>query len=245
MITYSRLRMNTKLSLVIGLMVAGLFPALSLYAVWQSSAGAQTEKGAIDLAVYFLRNSPTYKFDGIHETVSVIDAKILESFPAKYVITISFDSRHAGYGDRSGQVLAQVITSHEIVITVVEGKVIGAVVDDKWDEFSQQVVVQDKLLPPEIARDLAIKYALENHPELGKIPTTKEWAFEVLTPEGLVGVSNLQYKGDSWTVNVSYPVVWKPTYKVEIVYQGLVSIQWKGTVDQSGNVEELECMFNR
>jgi len=89
--------MNTKLSVVIALMVTGFFPALSLYA-WQARTVEYTEKGAIDVAVHFLKNSPTYKFDGISETLQVIDTKILESFPVQYIITIAFDSSHAGYG---------------------------------------------------------------------------------------------------------------------------------------------------
>ena len=237
-IIYSGLEMDTKLSLVIGLLVAGFFPALSLYNAWQVQAKGYTEEGAVDVAVHFLKNSPTYKFDGIPETLQVVDTKILESLPVQYVTTIAFDSRHAGYGDRTGQILAQVITPHEIVITVVEGKVIRAVIDDRWDELNQREVVQSELLPPEFAMDLAIEYILENYPELGAIPIPEVWIFFDLTPEGLVGASTLQFIGDGWTVNVSYPVVMRPIYTVSIRYSGDVSFTWEGTVDQSGNVEE-------
>jgi len=221
-------------------MVVGFFPALSLYTAWQVQARGYTEEGAVAVAVHFLKNSPTYRFDGIPETLQVVDVKILESLPVQYVITIAFDSRHAGYGDRTGQILAQVITPHEIVITVVEGKVIRAVIDDRWDELNQREVVQSELLPPEFAKDLAIEYVLENYPELGAIPIPEVWIFFDLTPEGLVGAFTLKFTGDGWIVNVSNPVVWKPTYEVEIEYTGEISFHWKGTVDQGGNVEESE-----
>jgi hypothetical protein len=47
--------------------------------------------------------------------------------------TYEFDSRHAGCGDRTGEMLAQVVTHHAAVITVEEGKVTVAVMDDYWD----------------------------------------------------------------------------------------------------------------
>ncbi len=230
--------MNTKLSVVIALLIVGIFPALSLYA-WQSQTGEYTEKGAIDLAVHFLKNSPTYKFDGIPETLKVIDTRILESLPVQYVVTIVFNSRHAGYGDRTGQVLAQVITPHEIVITVVEEEAIRAVVDSKWDELNQREIVQSELLPPEIAKDLAIEYIVENYPELGTIKIPVVWDIEDLTRTGLLGASTLQFVGDGWTVNVTYPVVMKPVYTVSVRYSGDVGLTWEGTVGQDGNVEEI------
>lgn len=229
--------MNTKLSVIIALLVAGAFPALSLYA-WQTRSGGYTEEGAVNVAVHFLKNSPTYKFDGIPETLKVIDTRILESLPVQYVVTIAFDSRHAGYGDRTGQVLAQVITPHEIVITVVEGEVIRAVVDDKWDELNQREIVQSELLPPEIAKDLAIEYIIDNYPELGTITIPVVWDTEDLTPTGLLGASTLQFVGDGWTVNVTYPVVMKPVYAISVRYAGDVGFTWEGTVGQDGNVEE-------
>lgn len=224
------------MSLVLALMVSGLFPALSIYMCQTMPTGANTEDEAIIVAIRFLKNSPTFKFDGIPVSVSVVDTKILESYPVQYVITIAFDSRHAGYGDRTGRVLAQVITPHEIVITVVEGKVIKAVIDDKWDELNQHEV-QSELLP-KFAKDLAIKYIFENYPELGTIPTPEFWTIEILKPLGLIGSSIQQFTGDGWAVNVSYPVVMRPIYTISIQYSGDISFTWEGAVDQSGNVEE-------
>ena len=229
--------MNMKLSVVIALLVAGAFPALSLYA-WQAQSVEYMEEGAVNAAVHFLKNSPTYQFDGIPETLQLIDTKILESFPVQYVVTIAFDSRHAGYGDRTGQVLAQVITRHESVITVVEGGGIRAVIDGKWDELNQREIVKSELLPPEIVKDSAIEYILGRYAELGTITVPELWAFEILAPTGLIGASIQRFTGDGWTVNVTFPVVMEPVYTISIRYSGDVSFTWEGTVDQDGTVEE-------
>jgi len=104
--------------------------------------------------------------------------------------------------------------------------------------LNQREVEKNELLPPELAKDLAIEYILENHPELGTITLPEFWAFEILTPAGLIGASTHQFIGDGWTVNVTFPVVMKPVYTISIRYSGDVSFTWEGTVDQDGNTEE-------
>lgn len=87
------------------------------------------------IAEDFAKNAPTYKFDGFNlKYESFLTAKC----PFCWRFTFSFTSRQAGYGDRTGQVLAQVVTPHEISVTVQEGKVISALTDDKYDELNQQ-----------------------------------------------------------------------------------------------------------
>ena len=51
-----------------------------------------------------------------------------------------FRCRHAGYGDRAGKMLAQVITSHRALVVVQRGEVIYATLDDKWDMLNQRIV---------------------------------------------------------------------------------------------------------
>jgi len=97
--------------------------------------------------------------------------------------------------------------------------------------------------PPEFAQDAldtAINYVFLNHEELRGLQTPSSWETRNLTPEGFCGSSTLQFTGDGWTVNITYPVVLEPTYTVEIEYTGEVSFQWKGTVDQDGNVVEIQ-----
>lgn len=100
----------------------------------------ETSKRAIEIAKNFTVQAPTFKYDGILDTLNVTDSKILESFPVQYVITLTFDSTHAGYGNREGQILAQVITPHIAVVKVENGNVISAIIDNKWDELNQESI---------------------------------------------------------------------------------------------------------
>ena len=98
------------------------------------SAGERAEQ----IAKEFIVQAPTFKFDGLIETVNIIETRILESFPVQYIVLIEFDSRHGGYGDRMGQFLPQVITSHHAEIRVVNDNVVSAILDDQWDEINQK-----------------------------------------------------------------------------------------------------------
>jgi hypothetical protein len=94
----------------------------------------------VKIAKEFVTSSPTFAFDGMPETITVHDEMILESFPEQHVITIGFTLRHGGYGDRAGQAVTDALTPHEIVVIVVENEVVSAIIDNKWDELSQQML---------------------------------------------------------------------------------------------------------
>lgn len=92
----------------------------------------------VSIAKEFVMTAPTFAFDGISESLSVVDVVVLESFPEQYVITLRFDSLHGGYGDRTDQVVTQAITPHTTIVIVVEKQVISAIIDDVWDELNQK-----------------------------------------------------------------------------------------------------------
>jgi hypothetical protein len=192
-------------------------------------------ENAIGIALDFLKNGATYKFDGIDGTMVVEETRILESYPVQYIVIISFDSSHAGYGDRTGQILAQVVTPHSAWVKVVNGEVVSAVLDNTWDELNQEFR-QSELIPIEEARDLVIQYILEKYDIT--VPVPEEWAFAILTPEGLVGASTQQFVGGGWEMNISFPAVITPIYEVSVSFTGETSFTWKGTVDQLCNVME-------
>ena len=77
-------------------------------------------------------NAPTYRFDGF-------DLKFVSSetllCPNCWEFTFSFSSRHAGYGDRTGQILAQVITPHQIRVNVEDEEIVVVVTDRTFDEL--------------------------------------------------------------------------------------------------------------
>ena len=89
------------------------------------------------IAEDYVRNSPTFAFDGMEETLVLVETLTLKC-PYCWQFVFQFESRHAGYGDRTGQMLAQVITAHTARITVQEGEVVQAIMDDKWDIMQQK-----------------------------------------------------------------------------------------------------------
>ncbi|MFC2045475.1 hypothetical protein ACFLUH_02205 [Chloroflexota bacterium] len=88
------------------------------------------------LAEEFVKNSPTYLFDGMEEKLTITET-LTARCPYCWVFIFEFDSSHAGYGDRTGQMLAQVITHHRAVVTVQQLEVTTAVMDEIWDMISQ------------------------------------------------------------------------------------------------------------
>jgi hypothetical protein len=102
-----------------------------------------TRDGASLMVEKFVKEDATFRYDGLADTLSV-RVEHVNSLPEyamalalplgqEYTFKAKFDSRHSGYGDRTGKVLAQVITPHEAEITVVGCKVISAIMDGKWD----------------------------------------------------------------------------------------------------------------
>lgn len=90
------------------------------------------------LAEGWIRDAPTYRYDG--SGLELVRYTRQESLPVRHVLTYRFTSSHAGYGNRSGTVTAQVMTEHTAEVTVVDGKVESAVIDGKWDERGQFLI---------------------------------------------------------------------------------------------------------
>jgi len=96
-----------------------------------------TTEAVLGIAQEFIKSSPTFSFDGIEETLSLELVAIRESFPEQYVIEADFDSLHGGYGDRTDEMVIQVITPHTMNLVVINGEVTSAILDGKWDELNQ------------------------------------------------------------------------------------------------------------
>ncbi len=101
----------------------------------QSSAGSGEASKRV--AEEFVRLEATFRFDGIPDTLEVTS---VISIGNGWEYTVEFDSKYAGYGNRSGQILAQVITHHTAEVTVQAGLVTRAVMDREWDMISQRTV---------------------------------------------------------------------------------------------------------
>jgi hypothetical protein len=96
-----------------------------------------SEEESQRIALEYLRSSPTFAFDGIEDTLKLVST-MAQQRPYSWQFEYEFKCRHAGYGDRSGKILAQVITSHRAQILVEQGEVSRAVLDDSWDMLKQQ-----------------------------------------------------------------------------------------------------------
>ncbi len=89
-----------------------------------------------DIVENFVKNSATYRFDGIDGSIKLVDFTG-DAADVNWVYTVEYQTAHPGHGDRSGQILAQVITTHTAVIKVTNGEITSAVCDDSWDMLSK------------------------------------------------------------------------------------------------------------
>ena len=94
------------------------------------------------IAKDYLLNSPTFKFDGIEDTLELV-ATNQGVCPYCWQFVFEFQCQHAGYGDRADQILLDVITLHTASITVEQGEAISAIMDDKWDMIKQKMIEKD------------------------------------------------------------------------------------------------------
>ena len=94
------------------------------------------------LAESFLRNTPTFRFDGLPDTVRLLnqaggDCETCVSY------TFGFESSHPGYGDRTDLPLAATVTPHEAIISIEGGLVASAEIDSIWDVITQRPIVRN------------------------------------------------------------------------------------------------------
>ncbi len=90
----------------------------------------------LKVAEDFILNSPTFKFDGIEGSIKFkTDLTILLSSTGRSLFEYEYQTAHPGHGDRSGQMLAQVITTHDlrIVVNNQEMRVVSAMCDGSVD----------------------------------------------------------------------------------------------------------------
>lgn len=90
-----------------------------------------------EISETFILNSPTYSYDG--KNLEIISYETLRC-EGCYLFTFRFNSTHQGYGNRQNQILPTTITPHKIEITIIEGKVNKAIIDQYWDELNQKEI---------------------------------------------------------------------------------------------------------
>ena len=121
-------------------LISALALSGAIYAVARDKPKSTTEEESKKLAEDFVRNSATYRFDGYSLKHSETLYPDLVDKPYLWTFVFEFESDHAGYGDRSGKDVAQVITPHEAHVTVDTGRVNSAILDMKWDMLEQKPI---------------------------------------------------------------------------------------------------------
>ncbi|AKB80080.1 hypothetical protein MSHOH_3597 [Methanosarcina horonobensis HB-1 = JCM 15518] len=93
------------------------------------------------IAETWIETSPTYSFDGFD--LKLESHEVIETFPEQHILNYTFTSRHGGYGNRTDQIVTEVLTPHSIEVIVSEGAVRSAVIDGEWDEIAQRPLEED------------------------------------------------------------------------------------------------------
>lgn len=86
---------------------------------------------------WMLNESPTYTYDG--SDLLLVMENILEE-GRSYQFEFEFQSNSAGYGDRTGEMTAQVITEHRTKVVVENGRVTEAVTDEVFSELDARLL---------------------------------------------------------------------------------------------------------
>jgi len=92
-----------------------------------------------EIARNYLLNSPTFKFDGMRDTLELVAINTMKC-PYCWEFVFEFQCKHAGYGNGTGQILAEVITPHTARIIVSQGNVVSAIMDKQWDIMKQKML---------------------------------------------------------------------------------------------------------
>jgi hypothetical protein len=154
---------------------------------------AESQKESQRIAEEFVKKEATFQFDGITDTLEVSSTTAVGD---GWKYTIEFDSRHAGYGNRSEQVLAEVITHHTAEITVQAGLVTTAIMDGQWDMINQRIDVEIKLAPIE---EVKVNILKSNPPQVSVY-------IKGGLPDGCTTFHDIEIEREGNTINIKVTV---------------------------------------
>lgn len=84
----------------------------------------------------WIKNQPTYKFDGQNLTLK----QAIELINNSYRLLYNFETENSGYGNRSKQKIEKITTPHLVEITTQDNRVLYALIDGRWDEVEQKMI---------------------------------------------------------------------------------------------------------
>jgi len=127
--------------IILSLIIVSLcIPVIGIYA-WQAKQNYLVEPD-VEVSLRFIYSSPTFSFDGVAGSVSIIKVTQAMTFapPAFKIVEVEFDCTHGGFGDRSGSNLPKLSTHHNAILHVTEGNVTLMIIDGVWDEINQKIL---------------------------------------------------------------------------------------------------------
>ncbi|MDP3982332.1 MAG: GerMN domain-containing protein [bacterium] len=128
----------------------GIAVVVLLGAAWWLGGDRQQDQEQVPVSIgearataynWVVQESSTYTFDG--SDLQFEEERVIEE-GRRYEFTFSFESSAAGYGDRTDQMLAQVITPHVIVIVVDGSRVVSVVTDNTYLELEEKMVEEEQ-----------------------------------------------------------------------------------------------------
>jgi eight-cysteine-cluster-containing protein len=185
-------------------------------AVLQANAGGGpvfTEEQSLEIARNAVLGSPTYVFDG-YEMVLKDSSEMPAVCENCWIFLFEFKSSHAGYGDREGQFLAQVITEHTASVVIERGQLKSAVLDDKWNIMTQDYLPGAGPPSPQ-EPDTSPPPEPEEFTEEGSLEIARQYVLDSPT-----------YKFDGYglehneTIALRCPECWQFIFKFESSYSG-------------------------
>ncbi|MBN1190298.1 MAG: hypothetical protein JXA46_11140 [Dehalococcoidales bacterium] len=154
---------------------------------------AEPEAESRGIAEEFVKNEATFQFDGILETLQVTST---DPEGEGWKFTIEFDSRHAGYGERSGQALAEVITHHTAEIAVRDSLVTEAIMDGQWNMIDQRIDVEIRPAPID---EVKVNILKSNPPQIGVY-------IKGGLPDGCTTFHGLEIAREESTINIKVTI---------------------------------------
>jgi len=147
-----------------------------------------SEEESEEIAEDFLRNSPTFVYRGIEDSLILLNTTTLDE-PFSWQFDYEFQCQYPGYGRLGSEPTPPDITPHEARIVVQEGEVIYAVLDEEWDvllAISSETSSQEESAPRPSAtvsggNEVSVSFIEERHYEvsgdsfMNKEVTVEEW----------------------------------------------------------------------
>lgn len=127
---------------VFGIMIV----ALLLSAWWigedrtQNGNSATIEEAREEASTWIMQESPTYLFDG--SDLQFEEERVIEEGKS-YEFAFFFTSSSAGYGDRTDEMTAQVITPHVMKVVVTDSVVVSAITDNVYSELEEKMIEEE------------------------------------------------------------------------------------------------------